>query len=182
MEKIIIDESQNVEFKETWHDDYMKWICGFSNAQGGRLYIGINDAHEIIGVDNAKKLLEDIPNKIISQLNIKCDVNLLQNNNINYIEIVIEPNSVPVSYHGKYHYRSGSTMQELNGMALQQFIMKKMKIRGLFPKISQWKPFWKIMNLVHGTTLLPEFSTMQGILKIGVEAMKRYGTDLNGKN
>ena len=34
-------ESQNIEFKESWRDEYQKWICGFANAQGGVLYIGI---------------------------------------------------------------------------------------------------------------------------------------------
>ncbi len=28
-------ESQNIEFKRSWHDDYLKWVCGFANAQGG---------------------------------------------------------------------------------------------------------------------------------------------------
>ncbi len=28
-------ESQNIEYKSSWHDDYLKWICGFANAQGG---------------------------------------------------------------------------------------------------------------------------------------------------
>lgn len=31
-------ESQNIEFKESWRDEYLKWICGFANAQGGTLY------------------------------------------------------------------------------------------------------------------------------------------------
>ncbi len=30
-------ESQNIEFKESWRDEYLKWICGFANAQGGTL-------------------------------------------------------------------------------------------------------------------------------------------------
>jgi ATP-dependent DNA helicase RecG len=33
-------ESHNVEWKQSWQDDYLKWICGFANAQGGRIYIG----------------------------------------------------------------------------------------------------------------------------------------------
>ena len=28
-------ETQNIEFKESWRDEYLKWICGFANAQGG---------------------------------------------------------------------------------------------------------------------------------------------------
>lgn len=29
-------ENQNIEYKETWRDEYLKWICGFANAQGGK--------------------------------------------------------------------------------------------------------------------------------------------------
>jgi ATP-dependent DNA helicase RecG len=36
-------ENQNVEWKENWRDEYIKWICGFANAQGGKLIIGVND-------------------------------------------------------------------------------------------------------------------------------------------
>lgn len=57
-------ESQNIEYKEFWRDEYLKWLCGFANAQGGTIYIGIDDAGDVVGVQNVKKLLEDIPNKI----------------------------------------------------------------------------------------------------------------------
>ena len=57
-------ESNNVEFKERWQDDYLKWICGFANTQGGVLYVGISDNGDICGVENPKKLMEDIPNKV----------------------------------------------------------------------------------------------------------------------
>lgn len=40
--------------------------------------------------------------------------------------MVVEPSNVAISYKGKYYYRSGSTMQELNGISLQQFLLKKM--------------------------------------------------------
>ena len=49
-------ESQNIEFKESWRDDYLKWICGFANAQGGILYIGIKDNGDICGVQDAQNL------------------------------------------------------------------------------------------------------------------------------
>ena len=29
-----LDESQNTEYKESWNDKYLEWICGFANAQG----------------------------------------------------------------------------------------------------------------------------------------------------
>ena len=57
-------EDQNTEYKESWRDEYLQWICGFANAQGGTIYIGVEDNGNVCGVKNAKKLLEDIPNKI----------------------------------------------------------------------------------------------------------------------
>ena len=35
------DENQNVEYKVSWHDKYLEWICGYANAKVGTLYIGI---------------------------------------------------------------------------------------------------------------------------------------------
>lgn len=39
-------ESQNIEWKESWRDEYLKWICGFANAQGGKIYIGTRDVSD----------------------------------------------------------------------------------------------------------------------------------------
>lgn len=108
-------ESQNVEWKEAWRDEYLKWICGFANAQGGKIYIGTNDDGTVIGVQDSKKLMEDIPNKVRDVLGIIVDVNLLTKDEKDYIEICVNPNSYPVNYKGEYHYRSGSTKQQLKG-------------------------------------------------------------------
>jgi len=118
-------EDQNIEWKEGWRDEYLKWICGFANAKGGIIYIGKNDNGEVVGVKNAKKLMEDIPNKIQTHLGIICDVNLQNSKGNEFIEIVVQPYVVPISYQGKYHYRSGSTKQELKGNSLNEFLLKK---------------------------------------------------------
>lgn len=118
-------EKQNVEWKESWRDEYLKWICGFANAQGGKIYIGMNDDGTITGVADSKKLLEDIPNKVRDVLGIIVDVNLLEEEGKDYIEICVNPNTYPVNYKGEYHYRSGSTKQQLKGQALNQFLLKK---------------------------------------------------------
>ena len=44
----MVTESQNIEFKESWRDEYQKWICGFANAQGGVLYVGVKDDGEMM--------------------------------------------------------------------------------------------------------------------------------------
>ncbi len=118
-------ENQNIEWKETWKDDYIKWICGFANADGGIIFIGKNDNGNVIGLNNAKKLLEDIPNKVRNLLGIIVDVNLHSIESKEFIEIKIEKQPFPVNYKGHYHYRSGSTKQELKGFALDKFLLQK---------------------------------------------------------
>ena len=126
MSKIRPKECQNVEFKRIWKDEYLKWICGFANAQGAVIYFGVDDDHEVIGLKDSKRLLEDIPNKVVNYMGLVVDVNLYERDDLDYIELTVEPSNVAISYKGKYYYRSGSTMQELNGVALQQFLLKKM--------------------------------------------------------
>lgn len=118
-------ENQIVEYKESWKDEYLKWICGFANAQGGILYIGIDDQGNVIGLKNVKKLLEDIPNKIQSSLGIVAEVNVLTKNSNEYLEIRVKASSYPINYNGEYHIRSGTTKQLLKGIALTEFIRSK---------------------------------------------------------
>ena len=118
-------EQQNIEWKESWRDEYLKWICGFANAQGGKLYIGCDDSGKVVGVSNSKKLLEDIPNKIRDAMGIVVDVNRLTEGEKEYIEIDVPPYPIGISCKGVYHYRSGSTKQVLTGPALEAFLMRK---------------------------------------------------------
>jgi ATP-dependent DNA helicase RecG len=118
-------EKQNIEYKSIWKEKYLQWICGFANAQGGTLHIGKDDNGHVIGVRDAKQLLEELPNKITTILGIVADVNLHETDQGDYIEIVVEPHPNPVNYKGEYHYRSGSTKQELKGAALDKFLLQK---------------------------------------------------------
>lgn len=118
-------ETQQIEWKENWRDEYLKWICGFANAYGGKLYIGKDDEGRVKGIPDAKKLMEDIPNKVRDILGILVDVHLYQENGLDYLEIVVEAYPYPISYKGQYHYRSGSTKQELKGASLDKFLLQK---------------------------------------------------------
>ncbi len=67
------------------HNDYLKWICGFANAKGGKLLIGVDDAGSVIGINNATKLLEQLPNKFRDILGVFADVNLHEFEGKNHI-------------------------------------------------------------------------------------------------
>lgn len=104
MKKHSSSENQHIEWKTSWRDEYIKWICGFANAQGGTLVIGKNDRGNITGISDAKKLLEEIPNKVRDLLGIIVEVNLNTSKGKDFLEILVEPYPHPVSYKGEYHY------------------------------------------------------------------------------
>lgn len=118
-------ESHNIEYKTNWRDEYLKWICGFANASGGKLYIGIDNKGKVTGIDNHNKLLEDLPNKFRDILGVYPEVNLHEEKGKHYLEIIVPYYDVPISLRSKYYVRTGSTLQELKGPALNEFILKR---------------------------------------------------------
>lgn len=69
VEEILQGESKDLEFKEKLPEDskkYMKTIVAFSNGDGGRLIIGVNDDREIVGVDQTSvfTMIDKITNAI----------------------------------------------------------------------------------------------------------------------
>ncbi|MEI7726548.1 MAG: ATP-binding protein, partial [Bacteroidota bacterium] len=118
-------ENQHTEFKINWKDDFLKNVCAFANAQGGILYIGINDQGEAVGVKDISRLLETLPNMINQKIGIipVIEVEHITENHI--VKIIIQASSVPISYQGRYYLRSGSIVIELKGRELGDFLLRK---------------------------------------------------------
>lgn len=120
-----MSEAQNIEWKQSWRDEYLKWVCAFANTEGGVLSIGKNDRGEVIDLAKYKSLLEDIPSKIKNSMGIICSVNLHEDEGKKYLEIAVHPYTNPISYRGKFYTRSGSSTHELNGIELADFLLRK---------------------------------------------------------
>ena len=121
-----MEETHNIEYKRQWRDEWLQWICGFANAEGGIINIGLDDHGNPVGLDKIKKLMEDIPSKIINKLGIVPDVKQLTKDGIDYIEITVKASNVPILLDGVCYYRSGATNQLLKGDSLHTFVLKKM--------------------------------------------------------
>ena len=122
---ICMAEDQHIEWKSSWRDEYLKWICGFANAQGGVLVIGRNDQGRPVDLKDAARLMEDLPSKIRDVLGLMVAVNLCTEEGKEYLEIRIDAYPSPISYKGEYYFRSGSTNQRLKGAALDRFLLRK---------------------------------------------------------
>lgn len=69
--------------------------------------------------------MEDIPNMVKDHMGILIDVNLLESDGKEYLQLITASSPNPISFRGKYYYRTGSTLQELKGTALDQFLLSK---------------------------------------------------------
>ena len=119
-------ESQDEEWKEAWKDDYLDTICAFANgANGGKLIIGKKDNGEIVGVRNAKKLLEEIPNTVKNLMNFYPSVEAVSEGGKTLIVITVEPQEEGVDLRGSFFIRSGSTTVKLGGRQLKRFLLLK---------------------------------------------------------
>jgi ATP-dependent DNA helicase RecG len=121
-----MSESQHVEWKLVWRDDYLRWICGFANAEGGTLVLGRDDRGAAVGVGDAERLLAELPNKIRDLLGLVVPVRAVEVDGCTLVEIDVAPQPTPISYRGEYHVRSGSTKQQLTGAALSAFLLRKL--------------------------------------------------------
>ena len=123
-------ENQDVEFKQIWKDEYLKWICGMANSNGGIIYIGKDDEGKTVGLDNAIKLVKEIPNKTKDTMGILPEVKMVEENNGKiYLVIRVDKYPSPISCKGKFYLRSGSNNHEVTGSELDKFILDRIGLR-----------------------------------------------------
>jgi len=118
-------ESENLEFKNNWRDEYLKTLSAFANSKGGKLILGRDDRGNIVGVDNLERLTEDIPSKIREKLGLTPSVKCTEISDKKIIIVGMKPSQIPISYNGKYYRRSGSTTVEISGSELAHFLLSK---------------------------------------------------------
>jgi hypothetical protein len=120
-----MNENQRLEWKESWRDEYLRWICGFANAEGGKLVIGMDDRGVVKGVAQSQRLLDELPNKIRDILGVMAEVRLVKKTGKELVEIKVAAYPSPISHKGEYWVRSGGTNQQLKGAALDRFLLRK---------------------------------------------------------
>ena len=121
-------ETDRIEFKQSWRDEYLEHICGMANAEGGSLFIGLDDNGAPVGIaeKDIRKLLEDIPNKIVDGLHLyNVKVRPLSSEGKYYIEIVVPQCNETVSLKGKSYIRIGTTTRVMGFDSYREALMER---------------------------------------------------------
>ena len=106
--KIPTTESETVEFKTSFNREVIETVVAFSNTKGGKIYVGINDKKEIVGIqltsESTQSWINEIKNKTSPQ--VIPDVEILNLDDKSVVKLsVIEYPIKPVSVRGKYFKR-----------------------------------------------------------------------------
>lgn len=90
------------------------------------MYIGVRYDGEVIGLSNSKKLMEDIPNAIVSAFGMyDVKVNLKRIEDKKYIEIVIPKSNVVLDYKGVPYIKIGTTLQVMKGQTFRETMIER---------------------------------------------------------
>ena len=86
-------ESETVELKEIYTPDLKKEIIAFANTIGGTIYIGIDNNGEIVGIDDADFVMQQISNSlrdgISPDISMFTHIELMHEDNKCFIKITI---------------------------------------------------------------------------------------------
>ena len=102
------NESETVEFKSSFNKEVIETIVAFSNTHGGKIYLGMNDKKEIIGVDISEESIQKWVNEIKqnTQPAIFPDFKSIEINYKTIVEINISEFPIkPVAYKNRYFSR-----------------------------------------------------------------------------
>ena len=116
-------EGYNIEFKESFSNNISREICAFSNANGGKILLGITDDGKIKGIEitnNLKSKIEDIARNLNPSLNI----NIYNIDDVLIIDIP-EGISKPYSTNGRFFLRYGTNSQQLKRDEIREFFQKE---------------------------------------------------------
>ncbi|HBF77500.1 MAG TPA: AAA family ATPase [Clostridiaceae bacterium] len=88
-------ESETVELKEIYTPNLKKEIISFANTNGGTIYIGVQDNGEIVGIDNADFVMQQISNSLRDSIrpdvSMFTNIELLQEENKFFIKLTVSP-------------------------------------------------------------------------------------------
>jgi len=119
-------ESETLEFKGNFNKDQIgKIICGFLNASGGQLVLGINENKEIMGIVNAeiiaKRINAFLINSIVPEPAFSLDIQLYKKKSIIFINVWQGTNQ-PYIYNGAVFFRIGASTQKATSEQLGKLI------------------------------------------------------------
>lgn len=123
-------ESETVELKAKYTDSFVRELVSFLNAEGGIIYIGIQNDGTVIGVENIDSVLKNISDCITDQVEPsprgEVASEIIHENNLSIIAVTVKKGIKPLYCIKKYGFSSkgclvriGTTCKEMSPEEIQ---------------------------------------------------------------
>ena len=128
---MLTQESQTVEYKESFNKKAFQTLSAFANTEGGTLLVGVADDKTTIGVSYTNEEIEKLTDQIVSSLCIHPSVKLVAESGKEILKIEVQKSSIPISLDGKYYKRVGNTTRLMQPEELRDFLIKDKNLDSL---------------------------------------------------
>ncbi len=105
-------EGQEVEFKRSFQKEVIASVVAFANAKGGKVFIGVSDNGEIIGVELQKESLQDWINqiKLATSPSVIPDISTEKVEGVTIVIVEVKEYPIkPISYKNRYLVRHANS-------------------------------------------------------------------------
>lgn len=93
-------ESETVELKAEYKDDFIRDVVSFLNAEGGVVYFGVREDGTVVGVENADDLAESVSASIAKQIRPnprrETATEILHEENLSILAVTVKKGSRPL--------------------------------------------------------------------------------------
>ena len=117
LEQIQKGESGSTEFKLSFQKEVIESVVAFANAKGGKIFIGVNDVGEIVGISINNESLQKYINTIKqnTQPNLVVDIEeyKIENKTVLVVDIQEQPVK-PIAYKNRYYKRVKNSNHQMS--------------------------------------------------------------------
>lgn len=119
-----MQETKQIEFKETITNTFLKTVSAFSNYDGGVIYFGIDDDAKVVGIENIKQSCLDIENKINDSITPQPDFSIKIEEN-NTISLHVKSGAhKPYLYKSKAYKRNDTATIEVDVLEFTRLVLE----------------------------------------------------------
>ena len=122
-------ENESLEFKVNFNKETIETLVAFANTNGGDVYLGVNDAKEVIGISLSEESIQQFINQIKQSTHPQLipEVRHIVMNGKNVVVFSVQEFPVkPVSYRNKYFKRIANSNHILNPTEIATEYLKTM--------------------------------------------------------
>ena len=120
-------ESSEMELKHEYTRSYLKTVSAFANERNGKIVFGVNDTGEILGLEDATQVRQQIENAIYNNFtpipNFELETQMIEDKKIVVLS-VFRGTAIPYLFEGKAYMRADTSTFVADGFRMRRWFQE----------------------------------------------------------